>query len=282
MSGAPLSYWDYVKAAFNVRLPIPGLGGLPVNWLALGVAAVAAIPFWPIALIAAGLEVGFLALLSNHPRFQAHVQRMRKWEASNEQELSFQEQVTQLASQLSDTSKDRFERLQRRVARVEQESAAALRTLAEDGLLRLEWIYLKLLGSEELLRRQVGRSQRAQLLSELEENQAKLEEAKDQDERIRKSIRSTIEILERRITNLDTALSNLAFIEAELTRIEHQADLIVEETALAKDANALSTRIDAVTATFDETQEWVRLNQDILSETSDELDPPRPAQRLKV
>ena len=41
MSGTPLSYWDYVKAAFNVRLPIPGLGGLPVNWLALGVAAVA-------------------------------------------------------------------------------------------------------------------------------------------------------------------------------------------------------------------------------------------------
>ena len=30
-----LTYWDFVREAFNARPPVPGLGGLPLNWMAI-------------------------------------------------------------------------------------------------------------------------------------------------------------------------------------------------------------------------------------------------------
>ena len=72
-----LTYWDFVREAFNARPPIPGLGGVPLNWMALagfGTLGLLNPGFW---LIGAGLEVGFLFLLAQNPRFRNYVRGRR-------------------------------------------------------------------------------------------------------------------------------------------------------------------------------------------------------------
>jgi hypothetical protein len=97
---------------------------------------------------------------------------------------------------------------------------------------------------------------------------------------MRHSLQSTVDILRRRVANLGTAIQNVAFIDSELTRIEHQAELIVEESGMAKDATALSARIDAVTSTFDETQEWMRLHREVLAEPDPQDDRRMPPPKV--
>src|ERR1700749_3759448 len=64
------SIWRYVKAAFLVGVPVPGLGRLPVN--AMGVFGLAVLGFVEpsVWLAAAGLEAVVLSTLAFHPRFQ--------------------------------------------------------------------------------------------------------------------------------------------------------------------------------------------------------------------
>ena len=137
---------------------------------------------------------------------------------------------------------------------------------------RLQLIYLRLLSTRSGLQRQVQviEDQRLDLeLSEAERRLASLDDRKN--ERIAKSISSTIEILKRRLDNLSTAKQNVDFIDSELRRIEHQTELIIEDAALSKDPDDVARRIDAVTSTFDETQDWIKQSKDLMKEVGFEL-----------
>jgi len=276
-----LTYWDFVQEAFNARPPIPGLGGIPLNWMALagfGTLGLLNPGFW---LIGAGLEVGFLFLLAQNPRFRSYVRGRRLQAAKQHSATRWREQQDEIKANLAPHSQARFEAFverveQARAARGEDEITGMIGDVADDGLHRLRWIYLRLLASAEKLQQQVDPSVRKELQAELDGYVRKLEGlGPDADSRIRHSLDQTVGILRQRVTNLENAQNNLTWIDSELRRIEHQAELIIEEAALATDADTLSSRIDAVTATFSETQEWMRLNKDLLSDLGDD-EPPRP------
>ena len=66
--------WDYIKTAFNAR---PMGMFIPPNWVGLGVLAFLGTlnpGFW---IMGAGLELGYLLLLSTNPRFQRVVAGLR-------------------------------------------------------------------------------------------------------------------------------------------------------------------------------------------------------------
>ena len=57
VSGEPTrepTFGDYLKAAFNVRVRVPGLGGVPINWLYLTAIAGLSFAAWPMLLVGFG------------------------------------------------------------------------------------------------------------------------------------------------------------------------------------------------------------------------------------
>jgi len=258
----------YIKEAFNVRVPVPGLGGLPLNWLLLGATAVASLGFPPLALIGLGVELAFLVSLSHNERFRNYVKGKRLLAAKASAGSDWEARRDALIAKLTDDSLVRFYALTDRVGRARHAHAEHLAGVfddfLEDGLQRLLGIYLRLLGSREVLEGQVVQTPKQRLERELEEAETRLETS--DDERIRKSILSTVEIVKRRLSNLNTAKKNVEFIDSELRRIEHQTELLIEEAALAKDPDQVARRIDAVTATFDETQSWMSEHKDLMKE----------------
>lgn len=288
MSTSPkeIPFAEYVREAFNLRVPIPGVGGLPLNWMALaGVATLGlANPgFW---LLGAGFELAFLMSVAHHPRFRAHVQRTRAYAAKRAQSSDWAAREAGLLGQLTEEAATRYEALVERCGRVRElggdDDTGMVGEMAEEGLTRLQWIFLRLLASRALLGRQVDpRSIRA-LRKELEAAEKELEAlGPDGNEKVRRSRLATVEILQRRIRNLEDADAHLSYIDSELRRIEHQAEALIEEAALAKDPDVLTRRIDAVAATFDDAQEWMRLHKESFSAVEDELAKPLP-ERVKV
>ena len=271
MSGTDPTFSEVLKEAFNVRVPVPMLGEVPINWLFIATAGVATLAFPPLGLITAGVELAILYGLTHNKRFHNYVKGRRIQTAKETNTDAWTQNRNRLMSVLNETSKARFDILERRAHKGLQTHAEHLGgsfdTFLEDGLERLQSIYLTLLESKEGLQRQVDQGQSAGLESELADAETRMRAMTDKSQaRIAKSIAATVDILKRRLGNLATARQNVEFIESELRRIEHQTELVIEEAVLTKDPDEVAIRIDAVTSTFEETQKWIKENRDLMKE----------------
>lgn len=266
-----LGLWSYIKAAFNVRWPVPGLGGLPVNWLALLGFGVAGFLIHPaLWVLGAGLDFGFVMALAQNPRFQKIVNAG----ASVREEIDFSARATQMLQTVPGLARKRYADLEIRCAQIRQMSESlapgAMTEVQVGGLKRLMWIFLKLLVSRETILTQARTTNRDDLADEIKGAEQQLTTLADPSkDRLRKSVESNLEILKKRILNLDESKNALEFIEAELKRIENQVELIAQEAAMAKDGAHLSDKIDTIAGTLTETQDWMKTNQEILGGLED-------------
>ena len=281
MSDTEPSFGEMLKEAFNVRVPVPLLGEVPINWLFLATATVATFVYPPLGLIAAGTELALLYGLTHNDRFRNYVKGRRLLDAKVSSEDQWSAKRSTFLRKLNEGSQARFEVLERRAETARRTHADNLGgdfdDFLEEGLHHLQSLYLTLLSSLETLNTQILEANEAQLQNELREAEGKLDTLKGlAEQRIAKSVRATIEILKRRLQNLNTAKNNVQFIESELRRIEHQTELIIEEAALAKDPDDVAHRIDAVTSTFDETQDWIKENRDLMKEVGFQLESDGP------
>lgn len=281
-----LGYLDYVREAFNFSPRLKMIGNLPLNWM--GIAAFATLGllnpgFW---LIGAGLEVAWLASASSHPRFRNFVRGKRLVAARQSATQTAEQREATLLAQLVDEDAARYVQFVSRLEKAQAMQTTAgkvsnvMADVTEEGLYKLRWLHLRLLSSMDALRRQIDPTVRKELQKELDETVRRIEALGPNDERLRHSLESTMEIVRQRIKNLDGAEANLRYIGSELRRIEHQAELIIEEAALADDPDTLTKRIDAVTSTFGETQEWMRLHRELLADVEDDLDDRPPPRRV--
>jgi len=97
-------------------------------------------------------------------------------------------------------------------------------------------------------------------------------------EDLKKSLTGQIEILQQRLAKRTEAGQKLAFLDAELIRIQEQVELVREQAALSADPEALSQRIDQVTATLGDTNQWIRDQQKIYGAVEDLMNEPPPLQ----
>jgi hypothetical protein len=127
--------------------------------------------------------------------------------------------------------------------------------------------------SREAITDTLARIDRRQLEAGLESLKGRLASATDPEGALARSLRATLEIQEKRLTNLDAATNNLAVIDAELERIEQQVRLVREESAISRSPEALSSRLDSVSQTLSETSRWMDQHADLLSDmTSADID----------
>ncbi len=271
----PVTYFDYIKAAFNVRAPIKGIGELPVNWLALGALAILGIPLpflWPLG---AAAEIGYLFMLSGNQRFQRLVDQKLK---ADRQASAAQRRAT-LAAALTHEGRERLAGLEGNLAEIQRVSQtmqpASLGAIGDAqlaGLSQLHSIFLRLLVSRQTLEGYLDSGARAEVEKEIERLEAELE-ANGLPEAVRKSKQATLDIVKHRLQNLNQARDQRLFVEAELARIEQQVALILDDAMLTRDPATLSAKIDEVATNLGETNEWIRSNADLLGAIEDVLSP---------
>lgn len=266
MPGETLGYFDYVKAAFRQRYRVPLLGKMPLNPMvlaALGVLGIANPGFW---LLGAALEVGYLSLLSSHPRFQ----RLVQGEQLLERQQGFEGKVQRTQAALSYESRARYGRLLNECGRIlgiapvgGAEGFGTLSDMRAGGLNQLLWLFLRLLASREIIGNNLGQVNRPAIEEEVEEMRERCNRA-EKDSALARSLQATLEIQQKRLENLDKAKKSLEVIDAELERIEQQVRLIREESAVSRSPEFLSARLDAVTSTLGETSKWIDQNAALL------------------
>jgi hypothetical protein len=235
--------WKYLKAAFLVGVPVPGLGRLPVN--AMVAFAVTALGFVEPSLWLAGLglEAAVLGSLAFNRRFQ-HVVDARALPLAAQAEA---EKRSALIAALPADLHARLLALHGTAARV----VAICRKLgAEPELLagtqasldKLEWIYLKLLIARDHLANDLGAESAASLTQRIAALET--EAAAVTTPALQRSQRATRDLLQQRLANLHNRERLLKENESDLTRIETQIALMRENAAIEGKPAAVETEIE--------------------------------------
>ncbi len=267
MAGRPLTYWDYVKAAFRRKLRLPLLGSMPVNAMILGIFAVLGLAspgFW---FLGAAAELTYLFSMASSRRFQKLVDGERLLEVQNE----WEEKVDLTVGRLIPPAQERYRKLLtqcRRIlgisARLESDSLGGLRDVRGQNLNQLLWIFLRLLTSRQVITSNMEDLEESALRREVEQLEERLAGIDAEgDEALTRSLEGTLDIRRKRIENLRRAKDSLKVIDAELERIEQQAELMREETAVGGKPELLSARLDAVTSTMTEASRWMDEHADL-------------------
>ena len=243
---------DYLKAAFWVSVPVPGLGRVPVNVVLVAGCAILGFAnpaFW---LLAAAGEAALLTILATNPRFQRAVQAGRLQAAAG----AALEHRQELLRHLDPAARQRCAALEEkcgRVLQVSQEAQASEITIesSRDALSRLSWIYLKLLVARyhlEASRVQVSESDLRGRLAGLERALA----APGLSAALRESQSATHQILEQRLQNLERCQQTLQEVDSDLGRIEAQVDLALESANLRGGGAVVTANLELASQILDD------------------------------
>jgi hypothetical protein len=233
--------WRYLKAAFLVGADVPALGRVPVNVLAGTAFLILGFGhpgFWLLGLAA---EAAVLPTLAFNKRFQNYVDAVERQLSSGDSQVK----RTALIQTLPPEDRKRIAELDRRCAKVLDvyRNAQAEDFLIEtnrDALDNLRWVYIKLLiarfhlltaGTDD-----TGQSLQRKIVS-LEKD---LQDSQETPA-LRQSKAATVDILKRRLANIERREQSLEEVESDLTRVESQVDLILDNAAMQGKPQTIST-----------------------------------------
>lgn len=270
---------NYVRAAFNAR-PF-GMFVAP-NWVgvaAFGLLGLLNPGFW---LLGAGLELGYLTVLSTNGRFQRAIDALDQ----SGTDRDWQRKISELLQGLGDGDRRRYNALAARCQAILEQQAQGGGVALEAqsaGLGRLLWMYLRLLVARTAIERVIGDASRSEPLDRrLHELETQVASPNVNDD-LRRSLNSQLDILRQRIAQQADAKEKIVFLDAEIIRIQEQVELIREQAALSTDPERLSERIDQIAATLGGTSQWIRDQQQVYGEMEDLLtEPPRLGSSMRI
>jgi hypothetical protein len=233
--------WRYLKAAFLVGADVPALGRVPVNVLASAgffILGFGHPGFWMLGLAA---EATLLPTLAFNKRFQNYV------DAAERQLTTGDSQVkrTALVQTLPPEDRQRIEALDHRCAKVLDvyRNAQAEEFLIEtnrEALDNLKWVYTKLLIARFHLLT-AGTDDTAESLQRKILSLEKDLQDSQETPALRQSKTATLDILKRRLANIERREQSLEEVESDLTRVESQVDLILDNAAMQGKPQTIST-----------------------------------------
>jgi len=274
MSRGPLSY---LAAAFNAR-PF-GMAVAP-NWFVLaafGLLGVFVSPgFW---LIGAGVEALYLWALSSNSRFRAVVDATSAASGAAE---NWSDQYRALASRLD-------ERSRAQQGDMERQGAALVDVLTRAGAMpsqltdvrQLVWLHLKLLAARSALREVIGlgASEQKVLDEQHEQLKARLDRT-DLDAELRSSLASQMQVIESRQAAHTLASKRCEFVDAEIDRLRQQLSLVREQALLATDEGSVARSVDALSASLNEANRWLKDQRELFAGFESFSDDPPPPELL--
>jgi len=266
MAGESFSYWDYVKAAFWKPVRSRVLGAMPLTQMLLvscGLAGFFNPGFWLLGLAAVVAIVGGR---SSSARFQKLLDAERIAARAESAEDGMQKAY----ERLQPASQSRYRALVLQCREILGMGGGIDERKVSDfragNLNQLLWLFLRLLSSREGVQDTLARVDRRQLEAGIANAKTRVAATPDPEGPLARSLKATLEIQEKRLSNLDTATNNLAVIDAELERIEQQVRLVREESAVSGSPEALSARLDSVSSTLGETSKWMDQHAEIFSD----------------
>jgi hypothetical protein len=265
-----MGFFRYVREAFSAR---PWGMFVPPNWVGLAAFALLGLlnpGFW---VVGAGLELGYLLLLSTSTRFQRIVNARHDYA----QKQGTQQQLSEQLARLEPADQARYRQLQQRCQNVLQQqhdvAPVDLQTQA-DGLGKLLYVYMRLLLTRNGILRVLEGASSKSIDLRIGEVKGQLQNAGTPE--LQHSLNDQLDILAERKKRHAEARDKLQFIEAELTRIQEQVELIREGLVVSTDPAALSHRIDAVGNTLGGTTQWIKQQQELFGQTEELLADPPP------
>ncbi len=236
--------WRYLKAAFLVGVEVPALGRVPLNALAAAGFLILGFGhpgFWFLGLAA---EAAVVPSLAFNKRFQKVVDAEDKQLSSGDS----QSKRDSLVKLLPTDYQSRLAALGHRCDKVLEvyRNAQAEEFLIDtnrDALENLKWVYLKLLVARYHLLTAGTEDTPESLEKKIKSIEAELQNGRESSA-LRQSKAATLDILKRRLANIQRRQQSLEEVESDLTRVESQVDLILDNAAMQGKPQTISTDIE--------------------------------------
>jgi hypothetical protein len=254
---------NFVKEAFNLQY----------NWISLagaGIFAVISGSLLPI-LLAAGVELMYLAIVPQNWRFQRLV---RSWKLAEKLEQN-QQQFAELLSELPSDAKARYTQLaqvcasvRRNFSQLSSTSQLFLQQMDArlDGLLR---------GYARLL---LSSSQQQQYLKTTDQNEIKREVAALQQSmnsdspKVQDINKKRIEILNKRLEKYQKISENQDVVEAQCAAVEDVLHLVRDQSVTMRDPQQVSEQLENLVKDVEQTEQTVQQVEAVFGSMSSDLE----------
>lgn len=272
-----MSARSYVTAAFNAR---PFGMPIPPNWFmvaAFGLLGALVDPgFW---LMGIGVEGLYLWALSSNQRFRATVDADGGTTATR---TDWNARYVALSTGLDNESRDYQ-------ASIEQQAAEIVGLLTRTGanasqmadVRQMAWLHLKLLAARASFIQVIasaGREHKA-----MDQQQQRIRERLDRgdcDPELKRSLEQQLEVIQSRRTAHADAERRRELVEAELERLRQQVSLVREQALLATDEHSAAQSLNAVSASLNEANRWLKDQRELFAGLDDLTDEAPPADLL--
>jgi hypothetical protein len=264
---------SYLAAAFNAR---PFGMPIPPNWFGIGAFGLLGALVNPgLWLIGLGLEGFYLWTLSRNRRFRAVVDAKAGFSDSASRYES-------MYAQLDRESQSHQMDVEREAAEI---VALLQRSEAHDSQIgdvrQMAWLHLKLLNARAAFAQVVSAAERERRrLDEQEQSCRARLAAPGTDDELRRSLEQQIEVIQSRRAAHADAQRRQELVDAELGRLRQQVSLVREHALLATDENNMAQSLDAVSASLNEANRWLRDQRELFAGLENFTDEPPPADLL--
>jgi hypothetical protein len=264
---------SYLAAAFNARpLGMP----IPPNWFGLATFGLLGALVNPgLWLIGVGLEGLYLWAMANNARFRKFVDAEA---GATDSSARYTNLLAHLDQQAQSQQYD-----------VEREAAEIVGLLQRSGahdsqigdIRQLAWLHLKMLAARASFLEVVAVAKRER--GKLDEQERRCRErlaAPDTDDELRRSLEQQIEVIQSRHQAHADAERRLELVDAELGRLRQQVSLVREQALLATDENSIALSLDALSASLNEANRWLKDQRELFAGLDTFTDEPPPADLL--
>jgi len=257
---------SYLLAAFNARpLGMP----LPPNWF--GIAAfglLGALVNPGLWLVGLGLEGLYLWTVSRNARFRATVDAAAGMSDSTSR---YQELLAGLEPAAQSHQYD-----------IERESAEVVGLLQRSGthasqiedVRQMAWLHLKLLAARASFSEVIETADRERRQLDEQERRCRDRLAGDVDEELRRSLEQQLQVIASRQEAQRDARRRYELVDAELARLRQQVSLVREQALLATDEDHMTQSLDALSASLNEANRWLRDQSELFAGLVTDEPPP--------
>jgi len=263
---------SYLRAAFNARpLGMP----IPPNWF--GIAAfglLGALVNPGLWLIGLGLEGLYLWTLSRNQRFRNTVDATA---IETSDSTSRYEELLANLDQPSQTAQYAIEREAAEIVGLLQKSEAHASQIGD--VRQMAWLHLKLLTARASFSEVLASSERERQALEQQEKQCRDRLASsDVDDDLKRSLEQQLAVIKQRQDAHKDAHRRRELVDAELGRLRQQVSLVREQALLSTDDSNLGESLDALSASLNEANRWLKDQRELFGGLV--ADEPPPADLL--
>ena len=265
---------SYLAAAFNAR---PFGMPLPPNWFAVAAFALLGAFVNPgLWLIGAGLEGLYLWALSRNARFRATVDADGKGE-------DWVARYNALSYHLDEDARHRQESIEAQAREiVDLLSRTGATEMQKSDVRQMAWLHLKLLAARASILQVINAAERdKRSLEEQERRVIDRLSAADLGDELKRSLEQQLEVLRSRRAGHADAQHRRELVEAELERLRQQVSLVREQALLATDEHSVASSLDALSASLNEANRWLRDQRELFAGLEGLTDEPPPEDLLQ-